>query len=119
MGSAVFLWAQRSFFFVLTLLVGWVIYGLALVEIDDGGRQLWPFLIIWVLASYVLLPRLNMLLARIYVPSTLELGVHKNNPVRALYEQAGFRQTHTEEDYLHYSLTPSAVDARSRNADQR
>jgi hypothetical protein len=64
-----FLWAQRSFFFLLTLLVGWAVYALALVEIDDGGRQLWPFLIIWVLASYVLLPRLNRLLARIYVPS--------------------------------------------------
>lgn len=64
-----FLWAQRSFFFAVTLLVGWVVYRLALVEIDDGGRQLWPFLIIWVLAAYVLLPRLNRLLARIYVPS--------------------------------------------------
>jgi hypothetical protein len=64
-----FLWTQRTFFFVLTLLVGWAVYRLALVEIDAGGRQLWPFLIIWVLASYVLLPRLNRLLARIYVPS--------------------------------------------------
>jgi hypothetical protein len=64
-----FLWAQRTLFFVLTLLAGWVVYELALAEIDDGGRQLWPFLIIWVLASYVLLPRLNRLLARIYVPS--------------------------------------------------
>jgi hypothetical protein len=63
------LWAQRTFFFVLTLLVGWVVYQLALAEIDDGGRQLWPFLVIWVLGSYVLLPRLNRVLARIYVPS--------------------------------------------------
>ena len=63
------LWAQRSFVFILTLLAGWVVYALVLAEMDDGGRQLWPFLIIWVLASYVLLPRLNRLLARIYVPS--------------------------------------------------
>ncbi|TLM83404.1 hypothetical protein FDW83_10630 [Pseudarthrobacter sp. NamE2] len=41
----------------------------ALDEIDDGGRQLWPFLLIWVLASYVLLPRLNRLLTGIYLPS--------------------------------------------------
>ena len=67
--ATLFLWAQRSFFFVLTLLVGWVVYALAVAEIDDDGRQLWFFLIIWVLASYVLLPRLNRLLARIYVPS--------------------------------------------------
>ncbi|MDQ0848724.1 hypothetical protein QFZ65_000662 [Arthrobacter sp. B3I9] len=46
-----------------------MVYQLALAEIDDGGRQLWPFLVIWVLASYVLLPRLNRVLARIYVPS--------------------------------------------------
>ena len=63
------LWAQRSFVFVLTLLAGWVVYALVLAEMDDGGRQLWPFLIIWVLASYVLLPKLNRLPARIYVPS--------------------------------------------------
>ncbi|MCU1516287.1 MAG: hypothetical protein JWQ75_1008 [Pseudarthrobacter sp.] len=68
--SATFLlWAQRSFFFVLTFLAGWLVYGLVLAEIDDGGRQVWPFLVIWVLAAYVLLPRLNRLLARIYVPS--------------------------------------------------
>lgn len=67
--GTIYLWAQRSFVFLLTLLAGWMVYELALAEIDDGGRQLWPFLIIWVLASYVLLPRLNRLLARIYVPS--------------------------------------------------
>ena len=64
-----FLWSQRTSFFVLTLLAGWVVYRLALAEIDDGGRQLWPFLAIWVLASYILLPRLNRLLALTYVPS--------------------------------------------------
>ena len=43
-----YLWAQRSFVFLLTLLAGWMVYELVLAEIDDGGRQLWPFLIIWV-----------------------------------------------------------------------
>lgn len=67
--ETLFLWSQRTFFLVLTLLVGWAVYALALVEIDEGGRQLWAFLAIWVLGSYVLLPRLNRLLTRIYVPN--------------------------------------------------
>ena len=35
---------------------------------------------------------------------TLNLGVHKNNPARGLYEKAGFRRTHTDAEYLYYSL---------------
>jgi ribosomal-protein-alanine N-acetyltransferase len=41
--------------------------------------------------------------------STLQLGVHQNNPVRALYEKAGFTQTRTEGGYLHYSLSSTAA----------
>ncbi len=66
--STAVLWLQRVFAFVSTIVVGWAVYRLLLAEIDEGGRQLWAFLVIWVLASYVLLPRLNRLLARIYVP---------------------------------------------------
>lgn len=67
--ETLFLWTQRTCFFVLTFLAGWVVYALALDEIDDGGRQLWLFLMIWVLVAYVLLPRLNRVLSRIYVPN--------------------------------------------------
>jgi ribosomal protein S18 acetylase RimI-like enzyme len=35
---------------------------------------------------------------------TLTLGVHLNNPARALYEQAGFVRTHDEDNYLYYAL---------------
>ncbi|HEX2248205.1 MAG TPA: LssY C-terminal domain-containing protein [Arthrobacter sp.] len=63
------LWLQRLFFFLSTALAGWAVYELLLAEIDDGGRRFWLFLPIWVLAAYVLLPRLNRLLTRIYVPS--------------------------------------------------
>ncbi|MBG0737853.1 LssY C-terminal domain-containing protein [Paeniglutamicibacter antarcticus] len=62
---------QRIFFLVSTLLVGWGVYVLLLKEIDDGGRQPWAFLLIWVLASYILLPGLNRVLTRIYVPNHL------------------------------------------------
>lgn len=51
--------------------------------------------------------------------STLHLGVHKNNPVRGLYEKAGFRQTQAEEEYLYYSLSPTSPDAWPRNAEKR
>jgi ribosomal-protein-alanine N-acetyltransferase len=51
--------------------------------------------------------------------STLQLGVHKNNPVRGLYEKAGFRQTHADDDYLHYSMSPTSPDAQPRNAEKR
>ncbi|WP_051476623.1 LssY C-terminal domain-containing protein [Arthrobacter sp. Br18] len=66
-GTAV-LWGQRVFFLVVTVLSGWAIYELFLEEIDDGDRQPWVFVIIWVLTAYVLLPRINRLLTHIYVP---------------------------------------------------
>lgn len=36
--------------------------------------------------------------------SSLQLGVYKDNPVRGLYEKAGFRHAHAEGEYLYYSL---------------
>jgi ribosomal protein S18 acetylase RimI-like enzyme len=40
--------------------------------------------------------------------STLTLGVHKVNPARELYEQAGFERTHADSDYLYYSMAVPA-----------
>ncbi|QCO99966.1 GNAT family N-acetyltransferase [Arthrobacter sp. 24S4-2] len=40
---------------------------------------------------------------------TLTLGVHLNNPARALYEQAGFVRTHDEDSYLYYALPGAPV----------
>ncbi|MFH5822984.1 LssY C-terminal domain-containing protein [Georgenia sp. AZ-5] len=60
---------QRVFFLVTTVLVGWAIYDLVVEEIDDRARQPWLFLVIWVLAAYVLLPHVHRMLTRIYVPS--------------------------------------------------
>jgi ribosomal protein S18 acetylase RimI-like enzyme len=39
----------------------------------------------------------------------LHLGVHKGNPARALYEQAGYQQVGTDGDYLLYDLATSAA----------
>jgi ribosomal protein S18 acetylase RimI-like enzyme len=39
------------------------------------------------------------------------LGVHKDNPARALYEQAGYQRAGNEGDYLLYDLALEARDA--------
>ena len=67
--STAVLWLQRVFYLLVTVLAGWAVYELVVEEIYAGARQPWAFLLIWVLAAYVLLPRLNRLLTRIYVPS--------------------------------------------------
>lgn len=61
------LWSQRLIRLLVTALVGLGVYHLAVEEIDDG-RLLWGFLLIWVLCAYMLLPQLNRVLSRIYVP---------------------------------------------------
>jgi ribosomal protein S18 acetylase RimI-like enzyme len=43
----------------------------------------------------------------------LHLGVHKNNPARALYEQAGYQPAGSDGDYLLYDLAVGA-DAAGR-----
>jgi len=72
--STVVLWLQRVAFLAITLLVGWAVYRLVVTEVDDGGRQPWVFLIVWVLAAYILLPRLNRMLTRMYVPDYFSGG---------------------------------------------
>ncbi|WP_258062479.1 LssY C-terminal domain-containing protein [Arthrobacter sp. B0490] len=59
---------QRTLFLAVVVFSGWAIYALFLAEVDDGDRQPWVFVIIWALAAYVLVPRINRLLTRIYVP---------------------------------------------------
>jgi uncharacterized membrane protein len=66
--ATVLLWFHRLLRLLITALVGIGVYHLALEEIDSRGRLLWGFLLIWVLAAYVLLPQLNRVLSRIYVP---------------------------------------------------
>jgi hypothetical protein len=39
------------------------------------------------------------------------LGVHKDNPARALYEQAGYQRAGNEGDYPQYDLALEARDA--------
>ncbi|MFD1214298.1 LssY C-terminal domain-containing protein [Arthrobacter sp. GCM10027362] len=68
LAGTVVLAAQRLFYLATTVFAGWAVYALFLAEADDDARQPWAFVVIWVLAAYLLLPRLNRLLTRIYVP---------------------------------------------------
>lgn len=68
MESTALLWLQRGFLFIVTVVAGWVIYELIVLEIHNRARQPWLFLVIWVVAAYVLLPRLNRVLSGLYVP---------------------------------------------------
>jgi uncharacterized membrane protein len=66
--ATVLLWCHRLLRLVVTALVGLGVYHLVLEEFDTHGRLVWGFLLIWVLCAYVLLPQLNRVLARVYVP---------------------------------------------------
>ena len=62
------LWFQRAVFLLIIVGAGWLIYFLVATEVRDRLRQPWLFIVVWVLAAYVLLPRLNRVLSGLYVP---------------------------------------------------
>jgi len=68
LAGTVVLALQRLFYLATTVFAGWAVYALFLAEAGDDARQPLAFVAIWVLAAYLLLPRLNRLLTRIYVP---------------------------------------------------
>lgn len=67
--ATVLLWCQRLARLLVSILAGLGIYHLVVEEIDDDGRLLWGFLLIWVLSAYALLPQLTRVITRIYVPA--------------------------------------------------
>ncbi|MCZ2402520.1 GNAT family N-acetyltransferase [Paenarthrobacter sp. Z7-10] len=76
---------------------------------DDGGKA--------VLATIHVLPTwrgrgLGTILLMSFISQahsggfgTLTLGVHRKNPAQHMYSHAGFTQTHSDADYLFYSLS--------------
>lgn len=67
--ATVLLWCQRLVRLLIAVLAGLGVYHLVVEEIDDPGRLLWGFLLIWVLSAYALLPQLTRMITRIYVPA--------------------------------------------------
>lgn len=55
-------------FLILTILAVWV-YDVLFEEIRAGRSHFWAFLLLWLFSAYIVVPRLNRRLARIYLPS--------------------------------------------------
>ncbi len=60
--------AKRMALLLAILLTGWAVFELFVVPIIEDRDPIGAFLGLWVVSAYVLLPRLQRLLARIYVP---------------------------------------------------
>jgi hypothetical protein len=67
--ATMLLWLHRLLRLLLAVLAGLGVYHLVVEEIDDHGRLLWGFLLIWLLSAYALLPQLTRVITRIYVPA--------------------------------------------------
>lgn len=66
---ATVLWlAQRLGAVLVVLLSGWAVHRLLVVPIVDDDDGLLAFLLLWLVLAYVLLPRLQRVMAKIYVP---------------------------------------------------
>src|SRR5690606_32601896 len=60
--------AHRLLLGVLVLLTGWAVYHLVVVPIANDDAWALAFVAAWFVTAYILLPRVQRLLARIYVP---------------------------------------------------
>lgn len=66
---ATVLWLVQRFLLVVVVLVsGWGAYRLLFVPIVDDDRLIAVFLMAWLIVAYVVLPRVQRILAAIYVP---------------------------------------------------
>ncbi len=52
-----------------TIVVFYVIYKLLLDQFLDGSAQIYPFLGLWLLSSYIVIPKINRILTRYYLPN--------------------------------------------------
>ena len=67
--AATALWLlQRFLLIAVVLIVGWAVYHLLVVPIVDDDDQIAIFLALWLVLAYIVLPRLQRILAKIYVP---------------------------------------------------
>lgn len=62
-------WFKRLLGLAISLFVGFEIYDRLIKSIfDAGGTRIVPFLILWVVTAYVVLPRIHRALTKLYVP---------------------------------------------------
>jgi hypothetical protein len=67
--AATVTWLLKRVAFLATVVaVGWAVFELLIVPIIDDHDPVLAFLALWLVSAYVLLPRVQRLLAKIYVP---------------------------------------------------
>ncbi|MGH3367032.1 MAG: LssY C-terminal domain-containing protein [Nocardioidaceae bacterium] len=67
--SATLLWLLKRLLFVGgTLISGWAVYEFLIVPIIDDDDRIGAFLVLWIVIAYVVLPRVQRVMAKIYVP---------------------------------------------------
>jgi len=67
--AATVLWTLKRFALLLAAVVsGWAVFEFLIVPIIDNDDRIGAFLVLWLVLAYVLLPRVQRLLAKIYVP---------------------------------------------------
>ncbi len=66
--ATLMLWLKRTFFLALLIASGWVVYKLFVASVLHGQNLLLSFSAIWAIAAYIIIPRLNRVLTRWYVP---------------------------------------------------
>lgn len=67
--AATVLWLVKRIVLLITILVvGWAVFEFLIVPIIDNDDRIGAFLVLWLLTAYVFLPRIQRLLAKIYVP---------------------------------------------------
>ncbi len=67
--AATVLWMVKRIALLLGIaLTGWAVFELLIVPIIEDDDPIGAFLALWIVMAYVLLPRLQRLLAKIYVP---------------------------------------------------
>jgi hypothetical protein len=67
--AATVLWMlKRVGFLVAVIVSGWAVFEFLIVPIIDDDDRIGAFLVLWLVVAYVLLPRVQRVLAKIYVP---------------------------------------------------
>lgn len=67
--AATVLWMlKRVGFLVAVIGSGWVVFEFLIVPIIDDDDRIGAFLVLWLVVAYILLPRVQRVLAKIYVP---------------------------------------------------
>jgi hypothetical protein len=67
--AATVLWMFKRFANLLAaILSGWAVFEFLIVPIIDNDDRIGAFLVLWLVLAYILLPRVQRVLAKIYVP---------------------------------------------------